>query len=112
MTGALTGPSLSCWTSEMKGEVIDPRIVPGALVTLNQRIKHVPFAVRNMPAFDIRNTTVPVWDTAGRNYEYVPSGSVATVIRRYGDPAGVTKLEVIVNGQFYNCYGTHADLLE
>jgi len=96
----------------MKGEIIDPRIVPGVLITLNQRIKHVPRAVRNMPAFDIINTTVPVWDTAGRNYEYVSSGSVATVIRRYGDPAGVTKLEVIVNGQFYNCYGTHADLLE
>jgi len=96
----------------MKGEIIDHRIVPGALVTLNQRIKHVPRAVRNMPAFDIINTTVPVWDTAGRNYEHVPSGSVATVIRRYGDPAGVTKLEVIVNGQCYNCYGTHADLLE
>jgi hypothetical protein len=84
MTGASMEPSLSCWTSDVKGEVIDPRILPGTLVTLNQRIKHVPFAVRNMPAFDIRNTTVPVWDTAGRNYEYVPSGSVATVIRRYG----------------------------
>jgi|LakMenEpi03Aug12_release.lakeMendotaPanAssembly.Ray.scaffolds.fasta_scaffold3330015_1 hypothetical protein len=96
----------------MKGEIIDHRIVPGVLITLNQRIKHVPFAVRNMPGFDIISTTVPVWDTAGRNYEYVPSGSVASVIGRYGDPAGVTKLEVIVNGQFYNCYGTHADLLE
>ena len=96
----------------MNVDIIDPRIVPGALVTLNQRIKYVPVEVRNTPGFDIMNTAVPVWQAAGRNYEYVPSGSVAAVIRRYGDSAGVTKLEVIVNGQCYNCYGTHADLLE
>jgi len=96
----------------MKGEIIDPRIVPGVLVTLSQRVKYVPVDIRNRPGFDIQNQLVPVWDTAGQHYEHVPTGSIAAVIRRYGDPDGVTKLEVIVNGQFYSCYGTHADLLE
>jgi len=111
MTGALTGPSLSCWTSEMKGEVIDPRIVPGVLITLRQRIKYVPVPVRSVPGFDIQSTTVPVWIAAGHYYKHVPSGSIATVIKRY-EESDVTKLKVIVNGQFYNCYGAHADLLE
>ena len=49
----------------MKGEIIDPRIVPGVLVTLSQRIKYVPVPVRSIPGFDIQNTTVPVWIAAG-----------------------------------------------
>ena len=99
----------------MKGEVIDPRIVPGVLVTLNQRIKHVPVEVRNRPGFDIQNTNVPVWKASTKApaspYEFVPSGSLASVIGRYVE-RDVTKLKVILNGQVYHCYGTHADLLE
>ena len=95
----------------MNGEIIDPRIVQGTLVTLSQRVKYVPVDIRNRPGFDIQNTTVPVWTSAGKHYEHVSSGSIATVIKRY-EESDVTKLKVIVNGQFYNCYGAHADLLE
>ena len=95
----------------MKGEIIDLRIIPGALIRLNQRVKYVPVDIRNRPGFDIQNTNVPVWAPTGQHYEHVPSGSVATVISRYVEN-DVTKLKVIVNGQFYNCYGAHADLLE
>jgi len=95
----------------MKGEIIDPRIVPGVLVTLSQRVKYVPVEVRNRPGFDIQNTNVPVWVAAGHYYKHVPSGSIAAVISRYAE-SDVTKLKVILNGQVYHCYGTHADLLE
>ena len=95
----------------MKGEIIDPRIVPGVLVTLSQRVKYVPVEIRNRPGFDIQNTKVPVWVSAGKHYEHVPSGSIATVIRRYAE-SDVTKLTVLVNERVYHCYGVHADLLE
>jgi hypothetical protein len=99
----------------MKGEIIDPRIVPGVLVTLNQRIKYVPSDIRNRPGFDIQNTTVPVWVATmlplAQPYEHVPSGSIACVISRYTE-SNVTKLAVLVNERVYHCYGTHADLLE
>ena len=99
----------------MKGEIIDPRIVPGVLVTLNQRIKHVPVEVRNRPGFDIQNTNVPVWKASTKApaspYEFVPSGSLASVIRRYVK-RDVTRFEVLVSGKIYQCYGVHADLLE
>jgi hypothetical protein len=98
----------------MKGEIIDPRIVPGVLITLNQRIKYVPSDIRNRPGFDIQNTTVPVWVAPPlpltQAYEHVPSGSTAWVISRYVEN-DVIKLTVLVNERFYHCYGTHADLL-
>jgi hypothetical protein len=99
----------------MKGEIIDPRIVPGVLVALRQRIKYVPSDIRNRPGFDIQNTTVPVWVATmlplTPAYEHVSSGSTAAVISRYVEN-DVTKLTVLVNERVYNCYGTHADLLE
>ena len=99
----------------MKGEIIDPRIVPGALIRLNQRIKYVPVHVRSIPGFDIQNTNVPVWKASTKApaspYEFVPSGSLASVIRRYVE-RDVTRFEVLVSGKIYHCYGAHADLLE
>jgi hypothetical protein len=99
----------------MKGEIIDPRIVPGALIRLNQRVKYVPLSTRLRPGFDIQNTNVPVWLPIAEGgklpYEAVPSGSVAHVIRRYVD-SKVIKLEVLMNEKLYRCYGIHADLLE
>ena len=99
----------------MKGEIIDPRIVPGVLVTLNQRIKYVPSDIRNRPGFDIQNTNVPVWKASTKApaspYEFVPSGSLASVIGRYVE-RDVTRFEVLVSGKIYQCYGAHADLLE
>jgi hypothetical protein len=95
----------------MTDEIIDPRIVPGALIRLNQRVKYVPLSTRNRSGFDIQNTNVPVWVSAGKHYEHVPSGSIATVIKRYAEN-DVTKLTVLVNERFYHCYGVHADLLE
>jgi hypothetical protein len=95
----------------MKGEIIDPRIVPGVLVTLSQRVKYVPVDIRNRPGFDIQNQLVPVWVAAGHYYNHVPSGSIATVIKRYSE-SDVTKLTVLVNERLYYCYGVHADLLE
>jgi hypothetical protein len=99
----------------MKGEIIDPRIVPGVLVTLRQRIKYVPSDIRNRPGFDIQNTNVPVWKASTKApaspYEHVPSGSLASVIGRYVE-RDVTRFEVLVNERVYHCYGVHADLLE
>ena len=99
----------------MKDEVIDPRIVPGVLVTLRQRIKYVPSDIRNRPGFDIQNTNVPVWKASTKApaspYEFVPSGSLASVIRRYVE-RDVTRFEVLVSGKIYQCYGVHADLLK
>lgn len=99
----------------MKGEIIDPKIVPGALIRLNQRTKYVPSVYRDDPKFDIQNTSVPIWQvsTTGPkpSYERIPSGALATVIRRYVDN-DVTKLEVLASGKVYHCYGVHADLLE
>ena len=95
----------------MNGEIIDPRIVPGVLIRLNQRVKYVPFAIRDRPGFEIQNQLVPVWAPTGQHYEHVLSGSIATVIKRYEESA-VTKLTVLVNERLYHCYGVHADLLE
>ena len=105
----------------MKDEIIDPRIVPGVLIRLNQRTKYVPYATRSQPGFDIQNTNVPVWQASRGDpghaappaspYEQAPSGSIASVIRRYVD-RDVTKFEVLLNGKVYQCYGVHADLLE
>ena len=99
----------------MKGEVIDPRIVPGVLITLRQRMKYIPTETRGAPGFDIEKTSVPVWtkDLDGRSspYDSIPSGSIATVINRYVKNE-VTKLEVLVDGTACHCYGTHADLVE
>ena len=99
----------------MKGEVIDSRIVPGALITLRQRMKYIPTETRDSPDFDIEKTSIPVWtkDLDGRSspYDSIPSGSIATVINRYVKNE-VTKLEVLVNGTACHCYGTHADLVE
>ena len=105
----------------MKDEVIDPRIVPGVLITLRQRMKYIPYATRSVPGFDIQNTSVPVWKTSrgdpghaappASTYEFVPSGSLASVIRRYVE-RDVTRFEVLVSGKIYQCYGVHADLLE
>ena len=99
----------------MKGEVIDSRIVPGALITLRQRMKYIPTETRDSPDFDIEKTSIPVWtkDLDGRSspYDSIPSGSIATVITRYVSN-DVTKLEVLVDGNAYHCYGTHADLVE
>lgn len=98
----------------MKDEIIDPRIVPGTLVTLNQRIKYVPYATRSKPGFDIQNVFVPVWQASAKSqsssYEQAPSGSIAHVIRRYVE-RDVTLFEVLVNGKVYQCYGVHADLM-
>jgi len=99
----------------MKGEIIDPRIVPGVLITLRQRMKYIPYTTRSIPGFDIQNTNVPVWKASTKApaspYEFVPSGSVVSVISRYVERE-VVKLEVLVNERVYHCYGTHADLLE
>ena len=99
----------------MKGEVIDSRIVPGALITLRQRMKYIPTETRDSPDFDIEKTSIPVWtkDLDGRSspYDSIPSGSIATVINR-SVKNEVTKLEVLVNGTACHCYGTHADLVE
>ena len=105
----------------MTDEIIDPRIVPGVLITLSQRMKYIPYATRSVPGFDIQNTNVPVWQASrgdpGRAgslaspYEFVPSGSLASVIRRYVE-RDVTRFEVLVSGKVYQCYGTHADLAE
>lgn len=99
----------------MKGETIDPRIVPGALITLSQRMKYIPMETREHAGFRVEDTHVPVWrkDPNGRSrpYESVPSGSLATVIDRYVKNE-VTKLEVLIGGTAYHCYGTHADLVE
>ena len=121
MTGALTVPSASSWMPDMKDEIIDPRIVPGVLIALNQRTKYVPYATRSQPGFDIQNVFVPVWQASRGDpghaappaspYERVPSGSTAHVIRRYVEH-DVTRFEVLVSGKVYQCYGVHADLLE
>lgn len=99
----------------MKGEIIDPRIVPGVLVTLNQRIKYVPSDLRANPLFDIQSSNVPVWQPVfsgpARPYEGIRTGTVAAVIGRYVERE-VVKLEIIVNERLYRCYGIHADLLE
>ena len=99
----------------MTDEIIDPRIVPGVLITLSQRMKYIPYATRSVPGFDIQNTNVPVWKASTKApaspYELVPSGSTAYVIKRYVT-SDVTKFEVLVSGKIYQCYGTHADLLE
>ena len=105
----------------MQDEIIDPRIVPGVLITLRQRTKYIPYATRSVPGFDIQNTNVPVWKASRGDpghaappaspYEFVPSGSLASVIRRYVD-RDVTKFEVLLSGKVYQCYGVHADLLE
>ena len=99
----------------MKGEIIDPRIVPGALVTLSQRERFVPSHIREMKSFRIEEEFIPVWrkDALGRAlpYESVPFGSLATVIERYVKDE-VTRLEVLIGGTAYHCYGTHADLVE
>lgn len=99
----------------MKGEAIDSRIVPGALITLRQRMKYIPTEARDAPGFDIEKTSIPVWtkELDGRSspYNSIPSGSLATVIERYMVNE-VTKLEVLVDGNAYHCYGTHADLVE
>ncbi len=99
----------------MKGEVIDSRITPGTLITLRQRKRFVPSHIREMKSFRIEEEVVPVWrkDTFGRSlpYESVPFGSLATVIDRYVKDE-VTKLEVLIGGAAYHCYGTHADLVE
>ena len=97
----------------MKGEVIDSNIVSGTLVTLNQRLKYVPKMEREAPGFDLSRLSVPVWQVVNGKatpYESVASGSLATVIRRYEENE-VTRLEVLVNGQTYRCYATHADLV-
>ena len=99
----------------MKGEIIDPRIVPGVLVTLNQRIKYVPVDIRTNPKFDIQRSNIPIWQPVSsgpaRPYEGIRTGTVAAVIGRYVERE-VVKLEIIVNGRLYRCYGIHADLLE
>jgi hypothetical protein len=105
----------------MTDEIIDSRIVPGVLITLRQRMKYIPYATRSLPGFDIQNTNVPVWKTSrgdpghaappASTYEFVPSGSLASVIRRYVE-RDVTRFEVLVSGKIYQCYGTHADLVE
>ena len=105
----------------MTDEIIDPRIVPGVLITLSQRMKYIPYATRSVPGFDIQNTNVPVWQASRGDpghagslaspYEFVPSGSLASVIRRYVE-RDVTRFEVLVSGKIYQCYGTHADLAE
>ena len=110
---AIDNPALP--GESMKGEIIDPRIRPGALIRLNQRTKYVPYATRSQPGFDIEKTSIPVWtiepDGRPSPYDAIPSGSIATVIERcmMND---VTKLKVLVNGKAYHCYGVHADLLE
>ena len=97
----------------VKGETIDPRIVPGALVTLRQRLRYIPIDVRDHPDFNIEKTSVPIWreDLPGGAgpYESAESGSLVVVIERYVKN-DVTKLEVLVDGRAYHCYGTHADL--
>ena len=99
----------------MKDEIIDSRIVPGVLITLRQRMKYIPYATRSVPGFDIQNTNVPVWQASTKApaspYEFVPSGSLASVIRRYVE-RDVTRFEVLVSGKIYQCYGAHADLVE
>ena len=105
----------------MTDEIIDSRIVTGVLIALRQRIKYIPYATRSVPGFDIQNTNVPVWKTSrgdpghaappASTYEFVPSGSLASVIGRYVE-RDVTRFEVLVSGKIYQCYGTHADLLE
>ena len=97
----------------MKGEVIDSNIVSGTLVTLNQRLKYVPKLERESPGFDPIKLHVPVWQVVNGKatpYESVPTGSLATVIDRYVENE-VTKLEVLIGGTTYRCYGTHADLV-
>ena len=97
----------------MKGEVIDPRIVPGALITLRQRLRYVPVDIRHHPDFNIEKTSVPIWreDLPGKPgaYESAASGSLAVVIERYVKN-DVTKLEILADGRTYHCYGIHADL--
>ena len=105
----------------MTDEIIDSRIVTGVLIALRQRIKYIPYATRSVPGFDIQNTNVPVWKTSRGDpghaappaspYEFVPSGSLASVIRRYVE-RDVTRFEVLVSGKIYQCYGAHADLVE
>lgn len=99
----------------MKGEVIDSRIYPGALITLRQRMKYIPRAERELPGFLLEDQVIPVWrigsDGRATPYESVPFGSLATVIDRYVKNE-VTKLEVLIGGTNYHCYGTHADLVE
>jgi len=98
----------------VKGELIDSRIVPGALITLSQRMRFVPSHIREMKSFRIEDEVVPVWrirpNGSATPYESVPSGSLATVIERYAKDE-VTKLEVLIGGTAYHCYGTHADLV-
>ena len=78
-------------------------------------MKYIPTEARDAPDFDIEKTSIPVWtkELDGRSspYDSIPSGSIATVITRYVSNE-VTKLEVLVNGTTYHCYGTHADLAE
>lgn len=99
----------------MKDEIIDPRIVPGALIRLNQRTKYVPYATKAQPGFDIEKMTLPVWtiepDGRPSTYNAILSGSLATVIERYV-VSDVTRLKVLLNGKACHCYGVHADLLE
>ena len=99
----------------MRGEVIDPRITPGSLITLNQRLKYIPKAERELSSFRLWDQVIPVWRIGSNGratpYESVPSGSLATVIQRYVKDE-VTKLEVLIGETTYHCYGTHADLVE
>lgn len=96
----------------VKGETIDPRIVPGSLIELNQRLKYIPIDARDHPDFDINRATVPIWkatDAGPGAYEPVPSGSCAIVLDRYVKN-DVTKLKILINDAVYHCYGIHADL--
>ena len=99
----------------MKGEAIDPRITPGTLITLTQRMKYIPKTERELPGFRLEDQVIPVWrigpDGRAKPYEFVPFGSLATVIDRYVKNE-VTKFEVLIGGTTYHCYGTHADLVE
>lgn len=98
----------------MRGEVIDSNIVPGSLITLNQRLRFVPKQKREAPGFDLSKLSVPVWQVLNGKatpYQSVISGSLATVISRLEENE-ITKFEVLVNGQTYRCYGVHADLVE
>lgn len=97
----------------MRGEVIDSNITPGSLITLNQRLRFTPQQVREADGFDLSKLQVPVWQVVNGKatpYGSVPSGSLATVIERYENNE-VTKLEVLVNGTAYHCYGVHADVV-
>lgn len=100
--------------TSVMGALVDPRIVPGTLVNLSQRIQFIPILIRNEPAFSLASQIIPVWrkGSDGRigPYEHVPSNTLAVVINRYVKD-DVTKLEVLVGGMTYHCYGVHADLV-